>query len=50
MNEPMMMNPFTGSVDTRSDWLAELGPEGFAAAVLVEVEQDSNGDWQEVEA
>ena len=44
-SEKYLMNPATGSVETESDWLAELGTlEGHH---LLEVFKDENGDWVE---
>ena len=44
--ETYLMNPETGSVETKEDWEAE----GYTQenANLVEVEKDENGDWAEV--
>lgn len=55
----MLMNPFTGSIDTEENWLSEmptwettedgLGPwEQFDS--LIEVIKDENGNWKEVDA
>ena len=44
--ETYLMNPETGSVETKEDWEAE----GYTQenANLVEVEKEENGDWAEV--
>lgn len=53
-----LMNPDTGSVDTEEAWRAEMaawdGEETeeerqAQLARLVEVQQDDNGDWVEVD-
>lgn len=48
-----LMNPATGSVDTEENWLAEMptweGDQQAQFDSLVEVEQDRDGVWVEVE-
>lgn len=52
----MLMNPATGSVDTRENWIAEMSTwetnsKGLSAQeqfdALIEVVKDENGDWIE---
>lgn len=52
--ETFLMNPFTGSVDTKDNWLAEMPTWDEDPAEcqrqfdsLVEVIKDENGDWVE---
>ena len=55
--DPMMMNPATGSVSPRSDWICdymELTPEEwggyyFSDAGLVEVRRTADGGWEEAD-
>lgn len=48
----MLMNPRTGSVDTEENWLAEMptweGDQHTQFNTLIEVKQDENGDWIEL--
>ena len=52
--ETYLMNPATGSVDTKDNWLSEMASwEGDIDAQfdsLVEVAKDGSGDWVEVDA
>ncbi|AUB47402.1 Uncharacterised protein [Klebsiella pneumoniae] len=52
--EKFLMNPFTGSVDTEENWLAEMptwdeDPEECKRQfdTLVEVVKNEDGDWIE---
>lgn len=53
----MLMNPATGSVASRDEWLAdfnamspeEWGGDAFEAAGLIEVVPDGDGGWKEAE-
>ena len=55
MKEKMLMNPFTGTVQSVDDWLIDFvntseelwGSETFESANLIEVER-INGEWIEV--
>lgn len=56
--ETYLMNPVTGSVDTKENWLSEMpewetNQDGLTAQqqfdTLIEVVKDKNGDWVEVE-
>ncbi len=60
MNETMLMNIHTGSVDTYRSWkeeaLLSVGTEGawsfphaLISETLVEVIKDDSGDWVEAE-
>jgi hypothetical protein len=56
MADVMLMNPKTGSVDTRENWLAEMPRWNVDPAEcqrefdsLIEVVQDERGDWVERE-
>lgn len=42
-----LMNPHTGSVDLKSNWLAELGEAEFNVARLIRVARDIDGEWRE---
>lgn len=52
--ETYLMNPATGSVDTKESWLAEMpkweGDQQAQFDSLVEVVKDDSGDWVEVDA
>lgn len=56
--EKMLMNPFTGSVDTEENWRADMADWETTAdgltpeqqfALLVEVEADGQGGWKGME-
>ena|GEM_PF-3365353 len=55
MDEKMLMNPHTGSVDSEENWKAgfesmtaeEWGSGTFEGSCLIEVVPDGEGGWKE---